>query len=466
MKTIQKLFHHRFCLTSLCVFLLGIVQAQQEYLPTEVPDRILLNITEKPHQSMGVSWRTDTVQQVGWVEVALATGSPEVENVQRVSAAASRLEVRAVTAHYFEATLNGLLPDTTYLYRVGNGKVWSEWLQFRTAAAQQKPFHFLYVGDAQNDHKEWWSRVIRSAFQHAPKAAFILHAGDLINRSNVDAEWGEWFYAGGWMHGMIPTVATPGNHEFYRDEQKRLMLTQHWRPIFNLPLNGPKGFEETVYYFDYQGTRVVSLSSQNILLSKEDSIVQIKWLEDVLAKNPMKWTIITMHHPIFSAGTGRDNTALRDALQPIFEKYHVDLVLTGHDHTYGRGVELESKHLPKQSLKGPVYVVSVSGPKMYVPALSNWLQRAASNTQLFQRVMVDDKKIRVEAYTPTGALYDAFDILKDAKGNNTLVDWAPGLMKEQLELPEAYRKRYTEEEKKAYESRVEAYKKRKAAKKQ
>ncbi len=44
-----------------------------------------------------------------------------------------------------------------------------------------------------------WSRVIREAYSDAPKAKFMIHAGDLINNAEKDAEWGEWFGAGGWL---------------------------------------------------------------------------------------------------------------------------------------------------------------------------------------------------------------------------------------------------------------------------
>ena len=60
-----------------------------------------------------------------------------------------------------------------------------------------------------------WSRVFREAFREAPRAAFTLHAGDLVNRARQDAEWGEWFGAPAWVNGTIPVVPTPGNHEYF-----------------------------------------------------------------------------------------------------------------------------------------------------------------------------------------------------------------------------------------------------------
>lgn len=428
-----------------------------QYPATPVPDRIILSIGADPSTTMGVNWRTDTTVTSGYAEIKVATAAPEANDALRIPSVVTPLLLEDSRAHYHELSFTNLQPETLYMYRVGDSVNRSEWVQFRTAATTFKPFAFLYFGDAQNDHKTWWSRTIRAAGQRQPDAAFMLHAGDLINRSNVDTEWGEWFYAGGWLHSMIPALPTPGNHEYYRDDNRKLTLTKHWRNLFNLPLNGPAGVEEVAYYVDYQQVRIISLSSQALLLNPADSVSQVQWLEKVLQNNPQKWTILTMHHPVFSTGEGRDNESLRNAFQPLFEKYHVDLVLTGHDHTYGRGIDETSPHTKKTPLKGPVYVVSVSGPKMYVHSLKPWLQRAAVNTQLYQRILVEEKKLRMESYTVAGELYDAFDIVKKGNGKKELIDWAPGLTKEKLDLPETYRKRFTDKEKADYEQRRKEY---------
>jgi len=83
-------------------------------------------------------------------------------------------------------------------------------------------------------------------------------------------------------------------------------LSVQWRPQFNLPLNGIPGYEETVYYVDYQDARIISLNSN------ESPVAQKAWLEEVLKNNPGKWAIVTFHHPIYSASARRDNPLLRD----------------------------------------------------------------------------------------------------------------------------------------------------------
>jgi 3',5'-cyclic AMP phosphodiesterase CpdA len=319
---------------------------------------------------------------------------------------------------YHSVTFTGLKPKTRYVYRVGDGTVWTEWFEFRTASDQPDRLSFIYFGDAQNDVKAHWSRVVRGAYSDMPKANFILHAGDLINRANADGEWGEWHGAAGWINGMIPSVPTPGNHEYaaptgaaaFIGWGKKSRISQNWRPQFTLPQNGPPGLEESTYYLDIQGVRLISLNSNEM---QEE---QVAWLEPLLADNPNKWTIITFHHPIYSTARGRDNKKLRELWRPLFDKYTPDLVLQGHDHTYGRsGVMREDNLLTGARLRderGTVYVVSVSGPKMYKLEEAPWMQSKATDTQLYQLITIEGDTLHYEARTANGQLYDSFDLTK------------------------------------------------------
>jgi hypothetical protein len=243
-------------------------------------------------------------------------------------------------------------------------------------------------------------------------------------------------------------------------------LSTHWKPTFTLPENGPKGFEETVYYIDYQGTRLISLNSPAFLAGSEaDSAAQVGWLESILENNQQKWTIVTAHHPVFSTKYGRNNARMKKALIPLFEKYHVDLVLQGHDHTYGRGTNVPIGKGRKPVIEGPMYIVSVSGPKMYDIGLDEWIQRGASNTQLYQIIKVDGDVLRFEAYTLDDQLYDAFELKKKSNGKTIFLEKAPEDVIERLEIPTYFKSRVTEEQLKAYQSRFDAYMKRKKSKK-
>jgi 3',5'-cyclic AMP phosphodiesterase CpdA len=422
----------------------------------------MLNLTAEPSKSMAVNWRTALYIKQGFVQVAEASPSPDLLDSVRVFPAQKTTYTTDQNAsNYFSAVMDSLRPDTKYAYRVGDSTYWSEWAHFETADTTAAPMSFIYFGDAQNDVKSLWSRTIRGAYSQMPKADFLLHAGDLINSRNRDHEWGEWFYAGGWIYGTMPSIATPGNHEYYNNPDGIYTLTEHWKPSFTLPENGPEGYEETVYYIDYQNVRIISLNSPMFDESPKHTATQVEWLKKVLAENNQKWTIVTMHHPVYSTAAGRNNEILQKALRPILEDYKVDLVLQGHDHTYGRGTNLPIGKKEKNALDGPIYVVSVSGPKMYALGLDKWMQRGASNTQLYQLIRVDGDLLRFEAYTVDDQLYDAFELRKKKNGGNLFFDLAPEGMAERIDLPPRYQNRLSEEELQLYQDRFKAYKERK-----
>jgi len=414
---------------------------EEEWIqPSLHPGRIMLNYGADPTTAASVTWRTNTDVTTAYAEIAKATAAPKFwRTAERFNANTTLLDGSQVkdagtAANYHSVTFDELEPNTLYGYRVGDGEHWSEWIQFKTASETSDKFSFLYVGDAQNYILELWSRLIRQGFQKAPDARFIVHPGDLVSNAHSEEEWEEWFRAGSFIHSMIPGFPTPGNHEYeplYEGQDDSLeQLSIQWRPQFTLPENGPVGVDElkeTTYYMDFQGLRMISLNSSEY---REE---QAKWLIEILANNPNKWTFVTFHHPLFSASEGRSNTKWRELLKPIFDEFRVDLVLQGHDHSYARGRVAPKEYnltsgVNKRDQTGTMYVVSVSGGKMYRLNKEGWQQwgaekdRDAENTQLVQVITVDHDTVHYQSFTVTGDLYDAFDLIKNEKGPNTLAD--------------------------------------------
>ena len=511
--------------------------------PGPYPDRIVLNWAQDPASSLSVTWRTDSTVTDAKAQIAPALGAPSFYTEARtVEATTQDLHTHEVTgesvnAKYHSVTFEGLMADTLYAYRVGDGERWSEWFHARTASAEPAPFSFIYVGDAQNNVRSHWSRLIREAYAKAPRVNFLLHAGDLVNNAHRNVEWGHWNAAGGFIQSMVPNIAVPGNHEYagYRtwrtrdtfqveveasgqemtgtilepdgnpepleatrsgaapssdaspagdwaynvddgeyvgtleirggdsgpsatlvsedghayplqdvsvdgrtltghflmevEKESPEQLSIHWHPQFTLPKNGPDGMEETVYYLDHQGTRIIGLNSEAATSDEAVRATQTEWLESTLREaeqDPsIRWTVATFHHPIFSSGEGRSNEQLRKAWRPLFDAYNVDLVLQGHDHTYARGQtkNLEQGVNARSPEGGTVYVNSVSGAKMYEIKPDRWdrfegieMQRGAENTQLYQVICVGADTIEYRSYTATGAPYDAFDLVRPGDG--------------------------------------------------
>ena len=188
--------------------------------PSAYPDRIVLNWAQDPSSTLSVTWRTDSTVTDAKAQIALARAEPSFYTRARtVSAKTTPLPVDEVdqdnvTATYHSVTFEDLESDSLYAYRVGDGTHWSEWIHARTASDRPDPFSFIYLGDAQNNVRSHWSRLIRQAYADASDVSFMIHAGDLVNSAHSNLEWGHWNEAGGFIQRMVPSVAVPGNHEY------------------------------------------------------------------------------------------------------------------------------------------------------------------------------------------------------------------------------------------------------------
>ena len=395
------------------------------YAASRVPDRIVASPAVDPSRGFAVAWRTDGSVQAPLLEIALAGDSPAIEGVRQVRATTRELQTENGRSHHHRAEIDGLQPDTLYVYRVqGNGS-WSAWNQLRTLAAADQPLTLLYFGDTQNKNVSHVSRVVRAAQKAAPDARLSLFAGDLVSGGDNmdDSEWGEWFAATAWLAQETLVAPAIGNHEYFEEfedtPQERRVLGRHWPVTFALPANGADAAASSSYWFDAQGVRVVVVDGTSAL-DLGTASAQAKWLDSVLAGHRQPWTVVLLHQPFYSPRAGRENAALRDVLLPVVRRHKVDLVLQGHDHTYGRRGEGQAAT--------PQYVVTVAGPKQYrlSDEARSTMNPVGEDTQLFQVLRVDPQHLRYEARTVTGRLYDAFELRRDAAGGKQRTELTEG----------------------------------------
>jgi len=126
--------------------------------------------------------------------------------------------------------------------------------------------------------------------------------------------------------------------------------------IFSLPTQGEAGGvasgTEQYYAFDHGNVHVVSLDSQ---LSNRDATQRAAmrdWLVDDLTQNRLDWTIVIFHHPAYSRGENHDSDLeqaevdMRETFAPVFEDHGVDVVYSGHAHSYERSWYLHGHHGP------------------------------------------------------------------------------------------------------------------------
>ncbi len=386
----------------------------QTIRPGYIPGRIVLNVTAEPATSMAVTWRTAATVPDPAVQVAEAGDWTDFQgSAATVQAVSEKVSLDSITAVYHHSViLTGLRPGTLYAYRVGGDSVWSEWNHFTTAQAGPAPFDFVFFGDPQNGIADVIARVFRESLLKAPSARFWLFTGDLVELPQYDRFWADWFAAAGFIHSIMPSIMTPGSHEYAlqtKDTTRWDVFTPLWDAHFTLPENGPKGLEERAYTIDYQGVRFILLDSQKGLRE------QSEWLEKLLENNPNRWTVAAMHEPVFSVAADRDGHETRDAFMALFDKYSVDLVLSGHDHVYSRSHTLKAGRVVSEGDRGTVYVTSVSGAKSYRMNFHyrELMQAMGDRVQLFQVVSVRGDTMRYTSYTATGKVYDSFQLRKE-----------------------------------------------------
>ena len=255
-------------------------------IPSKDPDRIILTFNGDPSTKRAVTWRTDSSVKQAQAQIAIAgTNSKFVSQSTTYNALTEEFDLglyksnNSLVVNYHSVVFENLNPNTLYAYRVGQGDNWSEWIQFKTANNIYSPTQFVYFGDAQNDILSHWSRVIRMAYQTAPNASFVIHAGDLVDTAHKDLEWAEWFKAGGFIHSQWTAIPVVGNHEFQRMDGyggiKPRRLSIQWRPQFTLPVEKKldKVLHETVYSVEYQDVLIIVLNSTGYLEKQTEYLI-------------------------------------------------------------------------------------------------------------------------------------------------------------------------------------------------
>jgi predicted MPP superfamily phosphohydrolase len=159
------------------------------------------------------------------------------------------------------------------------------------------------------------------------------------------------------------------------------------------------------YTFARQGVRFFVLDTNEL------DTGQLEWLGAALAAADEDWKICYFHHPLYSSATRHGAaTDLRVLLEPLLVRYGVDVVFSGHDHSYER--------LKPQ--KGITYFVSGAGGKLRRGGIrwSALTAAAFDQDQSWMLVEVDEWEMHFEAISRTGRTVDAGVILREPRGNN------------------------------------------------
>ena len=129
-------------------------------------------------------------------------------------------------------------------------------------------------------------------------------------------------------------------------------------------------------------------------------MTQAGWLEGVLKESTAKWKIAVFHHPIYSSGEEHgSDVALRRRIEPLLARYGVNVVISGHDHTYERVK-------PQQGVQ---YFVTGAGGKVRpgdVNLGSPFRAMSYDRDNHYMQMVIEDQQINFQTIARSGAVID------------------------------------------------------------
>lgn len=178
--------------------------------------------------------------------------------------------------------------------------------------------------------------------------------------------------------------AVLGNHDVQEGRQDQCQY-----PLFNMSGRN--------YYLLQKGDGLLDLF---MLDSTDCDNAQLGWVEQQLKASTARWKIAVMHHPLYSSGKKHgSDLGLRRKLEPLFVRYGIQAVFSGHDHIYERTA-------PQQGIQ---YFVTGAGGKTRRGDINlNSPFRAVSYDEDNHFMLIDaaQDRLRFQAISETGNVID------------------------------------------------------------
>lgn len=401
---------------------------------TPATQKSLMLTVGSDNSSRGLTWYSDA-SEPGTVQYALSAGETFPEQFQIAEATVKQANDAGFYAH--QATMSGLQPGATYVYRVVNGTTVGEAHTF-TVDVNDGAFNFAFVGDPQigasrnvETDTTGWNQTL-DMIQSKLNPEFLLSAGDQVNTASNEKEYAGYISD---RFASLPSATTIGNHD-----SGSAAYNEH----FNLPNeSADKGSTTagTDYWFVYENTLFIDINSNNRSTAEHKAFI-----EEAIAQNPnVKWKTVIFHHSIYSTAShynDGDIVTRRNELPPVFEELGIDVVLMGHDHVYTRTFMMDTltpdtAQGDTSSVTNPTGILyltanSASGSKYYgikAPDAEYAAKMDQSKRRTVTDVNVTDSSYTVTTYFADDmSVLDTFTIYKtDKSALENLVNEIDGL---------------------------------------
>ncbi|PIC31363.1 hypothetical protein B9Z55_012089 [Caenorhabditis nigoni] len=270
------------------------------------------------------------------------------------------------------ATMTKMVPGDQYYYRVGSSQDMSDVFHFWQPDPTKNLRAAIFGDLSVYKGTPTINQLIDAT--HDDHFDVIIHIGDIAYDLHDDeGDRGDaYMKAIQPFAAYVPYMVLPGNHE--SDSNFNQIINR-----FTMPKNGV--YDNNLFWsFGYGFVHFIALNSEYYAENhKKEANAQYKWLEQDLAKNKQKWTIVMFHRPWYcsthsasgcndySDMLSRKGNSEMPGLEKLLHDHNVDMILYGHKHTYERmwpiydGVGYksgDSGHI--KNAKAPVYILTGS----------------------------------------------------------------------------------------------------------
>ncbi|TFH28118.1 MAG: hypothetical protein E4G98_05585, partial [Promethearchaeota archaeon] len=238
------------------------------------------------------------------------------------------------TPYYYQINYSQSEGRTDLFQEVDKEEKQTQICHFRSKpTASSSEFTFLAISDTQqmggNGYHPRIAQAVASRFENAK---FLLTVGDLVGDGKNSENWRDYFQiAAPYLNSMVlaPVI---GNHDGNLGDNVPSRYPAEFHTYF--PISQHEFFFLCSFNYSMVHFTICDLQYAS---AHELNATQLAWIEqDLQAAQSMPFRIIAFHCPVMSSGNFGDNLLLQTQLKPLLEKYHVQLVLNGHDHHYER----------------------------------------------------------------------------------------------------------------------------------
>jgi len=312
--------------------------------PDSPPEQVHLSLASVDRSVMAVSWITlnSKTSVVEWSTDASLDKSQRSEGTTLVDAGKA-----GWLGMIHRAIMTDLSPATTYYYRVGDGdKKWSQVFSFNTYTPG-KPVTFAVIADMAYDHMS--DDTVKSLTQlvNDGKLDVVIHSGDISYADGYMPNFDNFFNKIQPIASRIPYMVTVGNHEF--GYNFTVFKTRFFLPGMDARL-GLGGSGDGLYYsWQYAGIRFLAMDSETAIDTGNFGSKDLDWakeqLETTVDRTTTPWVVAHFHRPLycsFCVVEGKTEyksaTHLTKQAEDLFYSHKVDLVISGHVHSYERSL--------------------------------------------------------------------------------------------------------------------------------